>query len=126
MPDRAEVPGRLRHGGSCAAGLGDGEDPADADIDDEDLEEALAWAEAGVCVLQLSLPWPFTDCLPYGEPDNRPARRVLYPTPACSPDGTPRKAAPWYRAMVYYNPLDNMGARFSGTGSVSSPSTSAW
>jgi hypothetical protein len=53
----------------AAAGLGDGEDLAEAEVDDEDLTEALEWAEAGVCVLQQSLPWPFTDCLPYGELD---------------------------------------------------------
>jgi hypothetical protein len=39
----------------AAAGLGDGDDPAEVDIDDEDLDEAMAWAEAGVCVLQQSV-----------------------------------------------------------------------
>jgi hypothetical protein len=99
-----------------AAGLGDGEDPAEADIDDEDLDEALAWAEAGVCVLQQSLPWPFTDCLPYSELDNRPTHRVLYAYASLLGRRHPRKAMPWFRAMVYLNPPDNMGARFTAPG----------
>ena len=100
----------------AAAGLGDGEDPANADLDDNDLDEALAWAEAGVCVLQQSLPWPFTDCLPYSELDNRPAHRILYAYASLLSRRHPRKAAPWFRAMVYYNPPDNMGARFTAPG----------
>jgi hypothetical protein len=100
----------------AAAGLGDGEDPADVDIDDEDLDEALAWAEAAVCVLQQSLPWPFTDCLPYSELDNRPAHRILYACASLLSRRHPRKAAPFFRAMVYYNPPNNMGARFAAPG----------
>lgn len=100
----------------AAAGLGDGDDPAEADIDDDDLDEGLAWAEAGVCVLQQSLPWPFTDCLPYGELDNRPAHRVLYAYASLLSRRHPRKAAPWFRALVYLNPPDNMGARFAAPG----------
>ena len=43
-----------------------------------DLEAGLAWAAAGVCVLQQSLPYPFRDVLPYGEIDNRPAHQLVY------------------------------------------------
>lgn len=99
-----------------AAGLGDGEDPVDADIDGQALDEALAWAEAGVCVLQQSLPWPFMDCLPYAELDNRPAHRVLYAYASLLSRRHPRKAALWFRSMVFSNPPDNMGARFAAGG----------
>lgn len=67
----------------AAAGLGEGEDPGGADIDDEDFGEALAWAEAGVCVLQQSLPWPFTCCLPYG--GTRQPARPSRPVRVCEP-----------------------------------------
>ncbi|MFE5724766.1 hypothetical protein [Streptomyces erythrochromogenes] len=43
-----------------------------------DLDTALAWAAAGVCVLQQSLPHPFQDVLLYGDNDNRPAHRILF------------------------------------------------
>jgi hypothetical protein len=97
------------------AGLGGDDDPAEADLDD-DLDEALAWAEAGVCVLQQSLPWPFTSCLTYSELDNRPAHRILYAYASLLGRRHPRQAAPWFRAMVYLNPPDNMGARLVAPG----------
>jgi hypothetical protein len=28
----------------------------------------------------------------------------------------PRKAAPWFTAMVHFNPMDNVGARFFAPG----------
>lgn len=96
-----------------AAGLIESDDdPVHADIDPEDLDLALEWAAAGVCVLQQSLPWPFQDMLLYAELDNRPAHRILYAYAALLARRHPRKAAPWWRAMVYLNPPDNLGARF--------------
>ncbi|KUM84421.1 hypothetical protein [Streptomyces pseudovenezuelae] len=38
-----------------------------------DLDVALAWAAAGVCVVQQLLPYPFGDVLPYGPIGNQPA-----------------------------------------------------
>ncbi|GAA2753436.1 hypothetical protein [Kitasatospora cinereorecta] len=65
-----------------------------------------------MCVLQQSLPWPFRDVLLYSELDNPPAHRILY----CQTDllrrRDPKAAAAWFTALVYLNPMDNMGARF--------------
>lgn len=95
------------------AGLADGEDEDTEDSDvPGDLEEALSWARAGVCVLQQSLPFPFRDVLTYGELDNRPAHRLLYAYADLLRRKHPRKAAPWFTALVYLNPADNLGARF--------------
>ncbi|MEN3308961.1 MAG: hypothetical protein V7603_5163 [Micromonosporaceae bacterium] len=96
-----------------------------ADLDDDpdadpevcgDLDAALDWAQAGICVLQQSLPWPFFDVLPYGQLDNRPAHRLLYAYAMLLRHRQPRKAGTWFRAMVYLNPNDNMGARFHAPG----------
>lgn len=84
----------------------------DVEIAEEDLDEALEWAAAGVCVLQLSLPWPFMDFLLYGQIDNRPAHRILCAYARLLARRHPRAAHPWWRAMVYLNPPDNLGARF--------------
>lgn len=81
-------------------------------IDPDTLDEALQWAEAGVCVLQASLPWPFLDFLLYSELDNRPAHRILGTYAHLLSRKHPRKAGRWWRAMVFLNPPDNMGARF--------------
>ncbi|WP_329020304.1 hypothetical protein [Streptomyces sp. NBC_01601] len=84
------------------------------------VEAALSWAAAGVCVLQQSLPYPFGDVLPYGEVDNRPAHRVVYAYATLLQLKHPRKAAAWFTAMVYFSPMDNMGARFHAPGGPSS------
>ena len=94
------------------AGLDTADDGDPAPIDPEALDEALQWAEAGVCVLQASLPWPFLDFLLYGELDNRPAHRILCTYAQLLSRKHPRKADRWWRAMVFLNPPDNMGARF--------------
>ncbi|MGW3196726.1 hypothetical protein ACWDBD_19455 [Streptomyces sp. NPDC001118] len=91
-----------------------------ADLVRGDLEAALSWAAAGVCVLQQSLPYPFRDVLPYGELDNRPAHRVVYAYANLLQLKHPRKAAAWFTAMVYFSPMDNMGARFHAPGGPSS------
>lgn len=67
----------------AAAGLGDGEDPAEVDIDDEDLDEALAWAEASVCVLQQSLPWPSRTACRTANSTTVPLIAFCMPTRAC-------------------------------------------
>ncbi|WP_069162885.1 hypothetical protein [Nocardia altamirensis] len=93
---------------------GDPEDnpgQASSDEEREAITHGLEWAAAGVCVLQQSLPWPFTECLPYGEIDNRPAHRVLFAYAALLYRLHPRKAMAWFRALVYLSPLDNLGAR---------------
>ncbi|MDQ1052034.1 hypothetical protein [Streptomyces sp. V4I2] len=99
-------------------------DPNDVESEDDlvrgDLEAALAWAAAGVCVLQQSLPYPFRDVLPYGPIDNRPAHRLVYAYANLLQLKHPRKAAAWFTAMVYFSPLDNMGARFLAPGGPSS------
>jgi hypothetical protein len=51
-----------------------------------------------------------------GKLDNRPAHRILYAYASLLARRHPRKAAPWFRAMVYLNPPDNMGARFTVPG----------
>ncbi|MFJ9080472.1 hypothetical protein ACIRO3_35345 [Streptomyces sp. NPDC102278] len=109
------------------AGLDD--EDADDDLDDEDgqgqprvtgdLEAALAWAAAGVCVLQQSLPHPFRDVLRYADTDNRPAHRVLFAYAQLLRIKDPAKAAPWFTALVYLNPTDNLGARFCAPGGPS-------
>ncbi|MFI6448546.1 hypothetical protein [Kitasatospora sp. NPDC050543] len=89
-------------------------------FDDEDdqgevpgkLDAALEWARAGVCVLQQSLPWPFRDVLLYSELDNRPAHRILFACADLLRRRDPKAAAPWFTALVYLNPNDNVGARF--------------
>jgi hypothetical protein len=79
----------------------------------EVFSEALDWAQAGVVVLQQSLPWPFTGALPYAVTDNRPAHRVLYVYASLLKARSTRQAKPSFRAMLYMNPVDNMGVRFS-------------
>lgn len=76
-----------------------------------EFTEALGWAQTAVVVLQQSLPWPFTGVLPYSVNDNRPAHRALYAYARILHAQSPRKAKRWFRAMVYANPEDNMGAR---------------
>ena len=88
---------------ACSPGL---------DVVAGDLDAALEWAGAGVCVLQQSMPFPFRDVLPYGEIDNRSAHRVLFAYASLLRLKHPRKAAPWFTALVYANPMDNLGARF--------------
>ncbi|MGW1159327.1 hypothetical protein [Streptomyces sp. NPDC002519] len=90
-----------------------------ADLVRGDLEAGLAWAAAGICVLQQSLPYPFKDVLPYGEVDNRPAHRAVYAYANLLQLKHPRKAAAWFTALVYLNPMDNMGARFQAPGGPS-------
>uniref|UniRef100_UPI003F495804 hypothetical protein n=1 Tax=Amycolatopsis sp. CA-096443 TaxID=3239919 RepID=UPI003F495804 len=94
-----------------AAGLRDSDDGDPVPIDPQALDEALAWAEAGVCVLQASLPWPFQDCLLYGQADNRPAHRVLRTYAGLLSRKRPRDAARWRRALAFLNPPDSIGAR---------------
>lgn len=74
--------------------------------------EALDWAQAAVVVLQQSLPWPFTGALPYSVTDNRPAHRALFAYALLLSMKSERKAKPWFRAMLYMNPDDNMGVRY--------------
>jgi hypothetical protein len=88
----------------------DEHDPAP--IDPAAAQEALQWARAGICVLQASLPWPFLDFLLYSEIDNRPAHRILATYAQLLSHTNPREANRWWRAMVFLNPPDNMGARF--------------
>ncbi|MFI1652167.1 MULTISPECIES: hypothetical protein [Streptomyces] len=100
------------------AGLAEEDDLSDTDhttgLDDltGDLDTALAWAAAGVCVLQQSLPHPFHDVLLYGDTDNRPAHRILFAYASLLKLKDPTAAAPWFTALVYLNPPDNVGARF--------------
>ncbi|MFD5083426.1 hypothetical protein ACFWOG_12405 [Kitasatospora sp. NPDC058406] len=103
----------------------DGEDGFD-DEDDQgevpgELDAALEWARAGVCVLQQSLPWPFTDVLLYGELDNRPAHCILYCYADLLRRRDPKAAAVWFTALVYLNPNDNLGARFIAPGGPQHP-----
>ncbi len=90
-------------------------DDPDIALTEEDravLSGALQWAEAGVCVLQQSLPFPFVDCLNYRELDNRPAHRVIHAYASILHRLHPRKALPWFRSQVYMSPDDGLGARF--------------
>ncbi|MDH6538476.1 hypothetical protein [Streptomyces sp. SPB4] len=79
----------------------------------------LAWAAAGVCVLQQSLPHPFRDVLRYADTDNRPAHRVLFAYAQLLRIKDPAKDAPWFTALVYLNPNDILGARFCAAGGPS-------
>lgn len=74
-------------------------------------QAALNWAEAGVVVLQQSLPWPFTGVMPWKVNDNRPAHRALFAYASILDAKSRRKAKPWFTAMLYMNPDDNMGVR---------------
>lgn len=74
--------------------------------------EALEWAEAGVVVLQQSLPWPFFGVIPYSINDNRPVHRALFAYASILAAKHPRKAKPWFRAMLFMNPNDNLGVRY--------------
>ncbi|GAB7065718.1 hypothetical protein H7J06_26265 [Mycobacterium hodleri] len=90
----------------------DEDSPASRDVvSSPEFIQALEWAQAGVVVLQQSLPWPFTGVLPYSVNDNRPAHRALFAYARILYAQSPRKAKQWFRAMVYANPMDNMGAR---------------
>ncbi|AQT70942.1 hypothetical protein [Streptomyces sp. fd1-xmd] len=77
-----------------------------------DLDTALAWAAAGVCVLQQPLPHPFQDVLLYGDNDNRPVHRILFAYALLLKLKDPTAAALWFTVLVYLNPPDNLGARF--------------
>lgn len=91
----------------------DEDSPADPDVvSSPQFIQALGWAQAGVVILQQSLPWPFTGVLPYSVIDNRPAHRALYAYARILYAKSPRKAKQWFRSMVYANPMDNMGARY--------------
>lgn len=72
-------------------------------------EAALDWARAGVVLLQQSLPWPFTGVLPWAVNDNRPAHRAVFVYALLLAARSPKRAKPWFRAMLYMNPDDNMG-----------------
>lgn len=91
-----------------AAGLDyegmDEEDSAPPDITSPDYQRALNWAEAGVCVLQQSLPWPFLDCLPYSPIDNRPAIRLLNAYANILRYRHPRQARDWFKAIAFADP----------------------
>jgi hypothetical protein len=82
-------------------------DPESAEV----YRAALDWAQAGVVVLQQSLPWPFTGVLPWAINDNRPAHRALFAYASLLSVKSKRQAKPWFRAMLHMNPMDNMGVR---------------
>ncbi len=104
------------------AGLRQEDDEDDqGDVPSRELGAALEWAHAGVCVLQQSLPWPFTDVLLYGELDNRPAHRILYCYADLLRRRAPKAAAVWFTALVYLNPNNNLGARFIAPGGPQYP-----
>lgn len=69
-----------------------------------EFQLALAWAQAGVVVLQQSLPWPFTGVLPYTVNDNRPAHRAMYAYTRLLHAQSPRLAKRWFRAMLFASP----------------------
>ncbi|GHA49622.1 hypothetical protein GCM10010329_84780 [Streptomyces spiroverticillatus] len=69
-----------------------------------------------MCVLQQSLPYPFRDVLLSGDTDSRPGHRLVFAYATLLRLKHPWKAAPWFTAMVYFNPMDNMGARFLAPG----------
>ncbi len=112
----------MQHGGSWScelAALADKDDDFDpgsledgADLIGGDPDAALSWATAGMCVLQQSLPYPFRGVLLYGDLDNRSAHRLVFAYATLLRLKHPRKAAPWFTTMVYFNPMENMGARF--------------
>ncbi len=77
-----------------------------------DLDYALAWTRAGVSVLQQSLPYPFTGVLHYGCLDHRSAHRLLFAHALLLRQRRSKQAASWFRAMVYLDPNDNLGARY--------------
>lgn len=101
---------------SCAERAGWSDDDYDGcsapELESPWYEDALSWAAAGVCVLQQSLPWPFVDCLPWGLIDNRPAHRVMYAYASLLEFKHPRIARKWFRAMLFMNPVDNLGVRY--------------
>lgn len=94
-----------------SAGLHDGEG-IDEDGVPGDLEEALEWAEAGVWLIQQSLPFPFRDVLQYSPIDDRPAIRLIFAYASLLRAKSPRKATPWFTALVYMDPEDRIGARY--------------
>lgn len=83
-----------------------GGDPETAAV----YQEALDWAQAGVVVLQQSLAWPFTGILPWSQHDNRPAHRVVFQYALVLGLTSLRKAKPWFRAALYFDPTDHFGA----------------
>lgn len=78
----------------------------------EVYEEALDWARAGVVVLQQSLPWPFTGVLPMNL-DTRPAHRALLAYASLLAVKSRKRSKPWFQAILYINPYDEMGVRDS-------------
>ncbi|MEW2484275.1 hypothetical protein AB0876_32285 [Mycobacterium sp. NPDC049093] len=98
--------------------VGDEFDDPEESLPDDDLAEALAWAEAGVCVLQQSLPYPFMDCLPYAILGNRAVLECWFLYASLLSRRHPRKASPWFRGLVFANPTDNLGARYYSAGAA--------
>ncbi len=82
----------------------DNEDASPPEIQSPSYRDAMAWAEAGVCVLQQSLPWPFLDCLPSSVIDNRPAHRLLNAYAKLLGYNHPRKAGAWFKAIAFIDP----------------------
>lgn len=95
-------------------GTSDPEDDAESvlDVDPLGFSAAIEWASAGICVLQQSLPQPFQDCLPYAVLDNRSAHRLMYAYAILTSFRDRQQAERWFKALVFMNPDDNMGARF--------------
>lgn len=89
--------------------------------DPRSVAAALAWAEAGVCVLQQSLPWPFLDVLPGGSLENRPALRVLGTYADLLSYSKPRIAGRWFAVLTHMDPRDGLGARFRAPGGPRDP-----
>lgn len=96
-------------------------DPDEDPPDPDDLSAALAFAEAGVCVLQQSLPWPFLDVLSGLPMENRPALRVLGTYAELLAYRKPRIAGRWFAALTYMDPRDGLGARFRAPGGPNYP-----
>lgn len=95
-------------------GTSDPDDDAEPvlDVDPLGFSAALQWASAGIYVLQQSLPRPFLDCLPYAVIGNRPANRLTYAYAILTALKDRQQAERWFKALVFMNPEDNMGARF--------------
>lgn len=95
-------------------GTEDPDDDAESvlDVDPRGFSAALRWASAGIYVLQQSLPQPFLDCLPYAVLGNRPAHRLMYAYALLTALKDRKQAERWFKALVFMNPDDNMGARF--------------
>ena len=75
-------------------------------------DDSMKWLTAGMNVLQVSLPYPFRGAISYRTRTGVSVHRLIYAYASTLQLMQPKAAKSWFRAMVFLDPDDAMGARF--------------